>query len=261
MLNSEGQKRRGNRPAGELFVGSVQTGALERVLALKFFIQGVVAALEQRDQPVQAVGGGGGLEQLLAHGYGGVQVGGDGVGKLHRVRWYLHLGRVATAERYQVPHEAGEFLGDLRGNAGEIIPDGLVKEPHKGGDVGLLLGNLDDLEAALALGHDVYAPLLQHLGAQHSRGGADGLRIGGLADFLPRTDQRDAEGRVVSHAVADHCLVALFEDMQWQRHTGKEHQVERKQGYFDYFIVLAYHNRASIAQLSRRVDTLLQAFA
>ena len=78
----------------------------------------------------------------------------------------------------------------------------------------LLLGDLHDLEAAFTLGHDVYAPLLQHLGTQHPGGGADGLRFGGGSHLLPRPDERDAEGRVVAHAVADHSLVALFKDMQ-----------------------------------------------
>jgi hypothetical protein len=83
-----------------------------------------------------------------------------------------------------------------------------------------------DFESRISLAEDVEPSIIVAMGnANDLRGAADHGQA-----FLLRAD--NAEGGAVRNALSDHFLVSIFEDVQREDGSGKEHDVQREQGNF-----------------------------
>jgi hypothetical protein len=83
-----------------------------------------------------------------------------------------------------------------------------------------------DFESRISLAQDVEPSIIVAMGnANDLRGAADHGQA-----FLLRAD--NAEAGAVRNALSDHFLVSIFEDVQREDGSGKEHDVQREQGNF-----------------------------
>jgi len=76
---------------------------------------------------------------------------------------------------------------------------------------------------------DVEATILESLDRSQPGQGAHPERLGDGIDLAPLTDGDHAEADPALLAVAHHLAIALFEDVQRQRHVRKEHHPKREE--------------------------------
>ena len=125
-----------------------------------------------------------------------------------------------AANPLQIAVMGERLVAQLGGRGFEIL---VVEEVHLALQVVFLLVEGHDFEAPLAAGQDVHAAVgihLQHLLHHHGAAGIhDAIVLG----------QHDAELGVLADGIAHHFLVALLENVQRQRRSGKDHHLQREQ--------------------------------
>ncbi len=176
----------------------------------------------------------------------------------HQAEADQRVGQAGVFERLVVPHGLQGVVGvdgGLAGGGRGWFGAGLVIEEFDSSAQELaLFVDQQDFEAAAAEGDDVEPAVGVFF--------EDAFDGGGAADFGQSLagDQHDAELGFIAHGLADHFLVALFENVKWQMPARHQYNFEWKERKKPLLHATIMASRPMILKLKRTPGIYLVGF-